>query len=108
MMRDAAPTGLLNYQMRVLGKCAALRDDGNADTTKCEFGCGLRTCQIYLQAVSASWVNQRPPVRYVTFRNITGDPAAGLDADELFDTRELVQQVQDMITNRKQQEFTKK
>jgi len=32
-------------------------------------------------------------------RNITGDPVAGIDADELFDTRELVCQVQDMITN---------
>jgi ferredoxin-nitrite reductase len=32
-------------------------------------------------------------------RNITGSPMAGLDADELIDTRELVQKVQDMITN---------
>ena len=31
-------------------------------------------------------------------RNITGSPIAGLDADELIDTRELVQAVQDMIT----------
>ena len=33
-------------------------------------------------------------------RNITGDPVAGLDADELYDTRELVQQIQDMLTNK--------
>jgi ferredoxin-nitrite reductase len=33
-------------------------------------------------------------------RNITGSPVAGIDADELFDTRELVQQVQDMITSK--------
>ncbi len=32
-------------------------------------------------------------------RNITGSPVAGLDADELIDTRELAYQVQDMITN---------
>ncbi|MHC5718928.1 MAG: hypothetical protein ACYTX0_44405 [Nostoc sp.] len=32
--------------------------------------------------------------------NITGDPVAGLDADELYDTRELVQQIQDMLTNK--------
>jgi ferredoxin-nitrite reductase len=32
-------------------------------------------------------------------RNITGSPMAGIDADELIDTRELVQKVQDMITN---------
>jgi ferredoxin-nitrite reductase len=33
-------------------------------------------------------------------RNITGDPLAGLDANELYDTRELVQQIQDLVTNR--------
>ena len=32
-------------------------------------------------------------------RNITGSPVAGLDTDELIDTRELVKKVQDMITN---------
>jgi ferredoxin-nitrite reductase len=41
-------------------------------------------------------------------RNITGSPVAGIEADELFDTRELAQQVQDMITNQGQgnPEFT--
>ena len=33
-------------------------------------------------------------------RNITGSPVAGLDGDELIDTRDLVQRVQDMITNK--------
>jgi ferredoxin-nitrite reductase len=32
-------------------------------------------------------------------RNITGSPVAGIDADELIDTRGLVRKVQDMITN---------
>lgn len=32
-------------------------------------------------------------------RNITGSPMAGIDGDELIDTRPLVQRVQDMITN---------
>lgn len=32
-------------------------------------------------------------------RNITGSPVAGLEKDELIDTRDLVQRVQDMITN---------
>ena len=32
-------------------------------------------------------------------RNITGSPVAGIDGSELIDTRELVQKVQDMITN---------
>ena len=32
-------------------------------------------------------------------RNITGSPVAGIDPDEVIDTRELVQQLQDSITN---------
>ena len=32
-------------------------------------------------------------------RNITGSPVAGIDADELIDTRGLVRNIQDMITN---------
>ncbi len=32
-------------------------------------------------------------------RNITGSPVAGIDANELYDTRELAQQVQDLLTN---------
>ncbi len=32
-------------------------------------------------------------------RNLTGSPAAGIDPDELFDTRELMQKLQDAITN---------
>lgn len=41
-------------------------------------------------------------------RNITASPVAGIDAHELYDTRQLVQDVQDMITNRGQgnPEFT--
>ncbi|MFN5857352.1 MAG: ferredoxin--nitrite reductase, partial [Pseudanabaenaceae cyanobacterium] len=33
-------------------------------------------------------------------RNITGSPVAGIDANELYDTRELAQQVQDLLTNK--------
>ena len=32
-------------------------------------------------------------------RNLTGSPVAGIDPDELIDTRQMVQKVQDMITN---------
>lgn len=32
-------------------------------------------------------------------RNITGSPVAGIDPDEVIDTRELIQQLQDMLTN---------
>lgn len=33
-------------------------------------------------------------------RNLTGSPTAGIDPDELFDTRELNQKLQDVITNK--------
>jgi ferredoxin-nitrite reductase len=41
-------------------------------------------------------------------RNITGSPVSGIDPDELYDTRSLVQAVQDMVTNggRGNPEFT--
>jgi ferredoxin-nitrite reductase len=35
-------------------------------------------------------------------RNITASPVAGIDADEFFDTRDLAQQIQDMITGQGQ------
>ncbi|MDB9379489.1 ferredoxin--nitrite reductase, partial [Nodularia sphaerocarpa CS-585A2] len=105
MMRMRIPNGVLTSpQLRVLA--AVLQrygDDGSADITtrqniqlrglriedlpdifqKFDF-VGLTTVQSGMDNV----------------RNITGDPVAGLDADELFDTREVVQQIQDMLTNK--------
>jgi ferredoxin-nitrite reductase len=77
-------------------------DDGNADITTRQSiqmrGVRLedvpdifdRFRQVELTSVQSGMDN---------VRNITGSPMAGIDADEIIDTRELVQKVQDAITN---------
>jgi ferredoxin-nitrite reductase len=104
MMRMRMPNGILtSNQMRVLAEVVQrYGDDGNADITTRQ-NIQLRGIRIEdlpdifnkfhtvgLTSVQSGMDN---------VRNITGDPVAGLDADELFDTRELVQQIQDMLTN---------
>ncbi|MBW4640700.1 MAG: ferredoxin--nitrite reductase [Gloeocapsa sp. UFS-A4-WI-NPMV-4B04] len=105
MMRMRLANGIItSAQMRVLGEVVqSYGDDGNADITTRQ--------NIQLRGVRVEDLpdifNKFQPVGLTSVqsgmdnvRNITGDPAAGLDADELFDTRELAQQIQDMITNR--------
>ena len=105
MMRMRIPNGILtSNQMRVLAEVVQhYGDDGNADITTRQ-NIQLRGIRIEdlpdifnrLRAVGLTSVQSGMD----NVRNITGDPLAGLDADELFDTRELVQQVQDTITNK--------
>lgn len=104
MMRMRVPNGVLtSHQMRVLGEVVqSYGDDGNADITTRQ-NIQLRGIRIEdfpnifsrFRAVRLTSVQSGMD----NVRNITGDPLAGLDADELYDTRELVSQVQDMITN---------
>lgn len=104
MMRMRIPNGILSCeQMRVLAEVIQrYGDDGNADITTRQ-NIQLRGIRIEdlpeifekLRAVDLTSVQSGMD----NVRNITGDPVAGLDADELFDTRELVQQIQNMITN---------
>jgi ferredoxin-nitrite reductase len=113
MLRFRIPHGLLtSQQLQVIGDIInRYGDRGNGDITtrqnlqirgikiedipdifgKLE-GCGLTSVQSGMDNV----------------RNITGSPVAGLEKDELIDTRDLVQRVQDMITNsgRGNPEFT--
>lgn len=105
MMRLRMPSGILTAsQMRVLAEVVQrYGEDGNADiTTRQNIQLrGIRIedlpeifnrfKQVGLTSVQSGMDN---------VRNITGSPVAGIDADELFDTRELVQQVQDMITSK--------
>ncbi|MBD1836539.1 ferredoxin--nitrite reductase [Cyanobacteria bacterium FACHB-472] len=105
MMRLRMPSGILTAsQMRVLAEVVQqYGEDGNADiTTRQNIQLrGIRIedlpeifnrfNQVGLTSVQSGMDN---------VRNITGSPVAGIDADELFDTRELVQQVQDMITSK--------
>jgi ferredoxin-nitrite reductase len=105
MMRLRMPNGILSSsQMRVLAQVVQrYGDDGCADITTRQ--------NIQLRGIR---IEDLPDIfnRFHTVgltsiqsgmdnvRNITGDPVAGLDADELYDTRELVQQIQDMLTNK--------
>ena len=113
MMRMRMPNGIVtSNQMRVLGEVVQrYGDDGNADITTRQ-NIQLRGVRIEdvpdifkrFEAVGLTSVQSGMD----NVRNITGDPVAGIDADELFDTRELVRQVQDMITNKGEgnREFT--
>lgn len=104
MMRLRVPNGIISgEQMRVLGEIVQrYGDDGNADITTRQ-NLQLRGIRIEdipdifqrLKCVGMTSVQSGMD----NVRNITGSPMAGLDADELIDTRELVQKVQDMITN---------
>lgn len=104
MLRLRIPNGILNsQQMRVLAQIVQrYGEDGNADITTRQNiqlrGIRLedvpeifdRFKEVGLTSVQSGMDN---------VRNITGSPMAGIDAEELIDTRELVQKVQDMITN---------
>ncbi|NJL90317.1 MAG: ferredoxin--nitrite reductase [Coleofasciculaceae cyanobacterium SM2_1_6] len=104
MMRLRLPSGVITSpQMRTLaGIIAQYGEDGSADiTTRQNLQLrGIRIedipdifqkmHQVGLTSIQSGMDN---------VRNITGSPVAGIDAHELMDTRELIQQVQDMITN---------
>jgi ferredoxin-nitrite reductase len=105
MLRMRMPNGILSStQMRVLAEVVQrYGDEGSADiTTRQNIQLrGIRIEdipdifsrfeQVGLTSVQSGMDN---------VRNITGSPVAGIDAAELIDTRELVQQIQDMLTNK--------
>lgn len=104
MMRLRLPNGIItSSQTRILAEIVQrYGDEGSADiTTRQNLQLrGIliedlpdifhRLKEVGLTSVQSGMDN---------VRNITGSPVAGLDADELIDTRELAYQVQDMITN---------
>lgn len=104
MMRLRIPNGILtSAQMEVLAEIVQrYGEDGSTDITTRQ---NLQLRGIRLEDVPD--IFQRLKKVGMTsvqsgmdnVRNITGSPVAGLDADELIDTRELVQKVQDAITN---------
>jgi ferredoxin-nitrite reductase len=105
MMRLRLPSGIIgSQQMRVLAEIVQrYGEDGNADITTRQ-NLQLRGVriedlpQIFAKLKTAELTSVQSGMDNV--RNITASPIAGLDADELIDVRELVQQVQDMITNK--------
>ncbi len=104
MMRLRLPNGIItSNQTRTLAEIVQrYGDDGSADITTRQ-NLQLRGIRIEdlpdifsrLKEVDLTSVQSGMD----NVRNITGSPVAGLDADELFDTRELAVQAQDMITN---------
>lgn len=104
MMRMRFPTGILTSgQMRTLAEVVQrYGEDGNADITTRQ-NIQLRGVRIEDLPDIFSKFEQSGLTSIQTgmdnVRNITGSPVAGIDADELIDTRELAIQVQDMITN---------
>ncbi|MDB9311463.1 ferredoxin--nitrite reductase [Spirulina sp. CS-785/01] len=104
MLRLRVPNGILNSrQMRVLAKIIQqYGEDGSADITTRQ-NIQLRGIRfedipdIFQQLKQVNLTSVQSGMDNV--RNITGSPVAGLDSNELIDTRELVQNVQNMITN---------
>ncbi|NES87675.1 MAG: ferredoxin--nitrite reductase [Moorea sp. SIO2B7] len=104
MLRMRMPNGILSsQQMRLLAEIVQrYGDDGNADITTRQ-NIQLRGIRledipdIFRRFQDAGMTSVQSGMDNV--RNITGSPVAGIGADELIDTRELVQKVQDMITN---------
>ncbi len=113
MMRMRLPSGIVtSEQLRVLGEIVQrYGDDGHADITTRQ-NIQLRGIRIEdlpdifhkLSAVGLTSVQSGMD----NVRNITGSPVAGIDADELYDTRAMIQELQDRITDRGQgnPEFT--
>jgi ferredoxin-nitrite reductase len=104
MMRLRLPNGVVTSgQMRVLGDILQrYGNDGNADiTTRQNFQLRQFHIQdipdIFQRLEQAGLTTMQSGMDNV--RNITGSPVAGIDADELIDTRGLCRKVQDMITN---------
>lgn len=105
MMRLRIPNGIMtSTQMTVLADIVQrYGSDGNADITTRQ-NLQLRGIRIedipdiFRRLKDAGMTSIQSGMDNV--RNITGSPSTGIDADELYDTRELIQQVQDMITNK--------
>jgi ferredoxin-nitrite reductase len=113
MLRMRIPNGILSSsQMRTLADIIqrytqgeGLQSEGNADITTRQ---NIQLRCIRLEDIPA--IVERLTESGLTsvqsgmdnVRNITGSPVAGIDADELIDTRGLVRNIQDAITNNSQ------
>jgi ferredoxin-nitrite reductase len=104
MVRMRIPNGLLSSdQMRVLAsvveKCG---EHGVADITTRQ---NIQMRGITIEDVPEMFAKFRSvgltsvQSAMDNIRNITGSPVAGIDANELYDTRELAIQVQNLLTN---------
>lgn len=113
MMRFRLPSGITNSdQLRVLGDIIErYAAEGTADITTRQ-SIQLRGIRIEdlpeifgkMEAVGLTSIQSGMD----NVRNITGSPVAGIEAGELYDTRAMIQELQDRITNEGQgnPEFT--
>ncbi len=104
MLRMRLPNGIVtSEQMRVLAKAIErYGEDGTADITTRQNiqlrGIRLEDIpEIFSRFKEVGLTSIQSGMDNV--RNLTGSPVAGIDPDELIDTREMNQKVQDMITN---------
>ncbi len=104
MMRLRAPSGIVNSdQLRVLGDIIQrYGDEGTADiTTRQSIQLrGIRIedlPEIFRKMETVGLTSMQSAMDNV--RNITGSPVAGIDAGELYDTRAMIQELQDRIIN---------
>ena len=104
MLRLRVPNGVLNSaQMRVLADAIQrYGEEGTGDiTTRQNIQLrGIRIedlPEIFQKLKSVGLTSIQSGMDNV--RNLTGSPVAGIDPDELIDTREMMQKLQDMITN---------
>jgi ferredoxin-nitrite reductase len=104
MMRLRAPSGIVNSdQLRILGDIIQrYGDEGTADiTTRQSIQLrGIRIedlPEIFRKMETVGLTSMQSAMDNV--RNITGSPVAGIEAGELYDTRVIIQELQDRIIN---------
>ena len=104
MIRMRVPNGVVSSeQMRVLAAgIERYGEDGTADVTTRQNiqlrGVRLEdTPELFSRFKEVGLTSIQSGMDNV--RNLTGSPVAGIDPDELVDTRQMMQKVQDMITN---------
>lgn len=104
MMRLRVPNGVISSeQLKVLANVVQrYGDDGSADITTRQ---NIQLRGISLQDVPEIFTNLKSvgltsiQSGMDNVRNITGSPVAGIDIDELIDTREIAIDLQNMLTN---------
>ncbi|MBE9044469.1 ferredoxin--nitrite reductase [Pleurocapsales cyanobacterium LEGE 10410] len=104
MIRMRVPNGVVSSeQMRILaGAIERYGEEGTADVTTRQNiqlrGVRLEDIpEIFRKFKEVGLTSIQSGMDNV--RNLTGSPVAGIDPDELIDTREMMQKTQDMITN---------
>jgi ferredoxin-nitrite reductase len=104
MLRMRLPNGVIDSeQMRVLASAIErYGDEGTADITTRQ---NIQLRGIHLEDIPEIFTKFKAvgltsiQSGMDNVRNLTGSPVAGIDPDELIDTRQMNQKVQDMITN---------